>query len=69
MVGLLYIELMKAPTIRNVIQQDCWRQGHKVIPDKKKQNNKRKCRQKNRAIRYISDGPIFKWLDNLLAIS
>jgi hypothetical protein len=34
--------------IRNRYQLSCWNAGHKVIPDKKKLNNKLNCRQKNR---------------------
>tara|TARA_R100000951_G_scaffold69727_1_gene58648 strand:+ start:383 stop:616 length:234 start_codon:yes stop_codon:yes gene_type:complete len=75
MVGMIYVRaLERTPKVRNNIQRDCWSQGHKVIPDKKKQANKKKCRQKNRAIRYYSDGPIkfrevfFKFYDSLSAI-
>ena len=57
--GMLYVRMIEAmPKTRNNIQRDCWNQGHKVIPDKKKQKNKRKCRQKNRAIRVTSNSPL-----------
>ncbi len=56
---MLYVKIVEAiPKTRNNIQRDCWNQGHKVIPDKKKQKNKRKCRQKNRAIRCYSNSPL-----------
>jgi len=59
MSGMLYVRIVEAiPKTRNNIQRDCWNQGHKVIPDKKKQKNKRKCRQKNRAIRCYSNSPL-----------
>tara|TARA_R100000808_G_C2130177_1_gene139505 strand:+ start:139 stop:372 length:234 start_codon:yes stop_codon:yes gene_type:complete len=73
MMGMLYVRAMEhIPKIRNNIQRDCWSQGHKVIPDKKKQMNKKKCRQKNRAIRNYSDSPFkfrevfVKFCDSLL---
>ena len=57
--GMLYVRMVEAiPKTRNNIQRDCWNQGHKVIPNKKKQKNKRKCRQKNRAIRCYSNSPL-----------
>ena len=75
MVGMLYVKaLERTQKVRNNIQRDCWSQGHRVIPDKKKQANKKKCRQKNRAIRYYSDSPFkfrevfFKFYDSLSAI-
>ena len=75
MVGMLYVRaLERTPKVRNNIQRNCWSQGHKVIPDKKKQANKKKCRQKNRAIRYYSDSPFkvreafVKLYDSLSAI-
>ena len=59
MVGMLYVRAMEhIPKTRNNIQRDCWNQGHKVIPNKKKQANKKKCRQKNRGIRNYSDTPL-----------
>ena len=57
--GMLYVRANEfIPKTRNNIQRDCWNQGHKVIPDKKK------CRQKNRAIRNYSDSP-FKFREVL----
>ena len=65
MMGMLYVRANEfIPKTRNNIQRDCWNQGHKVIPDKKKQMNKKKCRQKNRAIRNYSDSP-FKFREVL----
>ena len=71
--GMLYVRAMEhIPKIRNNIQRDCWSQGHKVIPNKKKQMNKKKCRQKNRAIQNYSDSPfkfrevLVKFYDSLL---
>jgi hypothetical protein len=59
MSGMLYIRVMEAmPKDRNPIQKHCWNRGHKVIPDKKKKNNKLKCRQKNRTARDYSNGPL-----------
>ena len=59
MTGMLYIRAMEAiPRTRNPIQKHCWNRGYKVIPDKKKQNNKLKCRKKNRAVRDYSNGPL-----------
>ena len=70
MIGMLYVRAVEfIPKTRNNIQRDCWSQGHKVIPDKKNQANKKKCRQKNRGIRNYSDTP-FKFrevLDKLIS--
>jgi hypothetical protein len=48
MSGLVFLEVMNTPKIRNNIQRDCWNKGYKIIPDKKKLNNKMKCRKKIR---------------------
>ena len=73
MIGMVYIRAIEfMPKVRNNIQRDCWSQGHKVIPDKKKQMNKKKCRQKNRGSRNYSDTPFkfrevfVKFCDSLL---
>ena len=73
MIGMVYIRAIEfMPKVRNNIQRDCWSQGHKVNPDKKKQMNKKKCRQKNRGIRNYSDTPFkfrvvfVKFCDSLL---
>jgi hypothetical protein len=59
MTGMLYIRAIEAiPRTRNPIQKHCWNRGYKIIPDKKKKNNKLKCRQKNRAVRDYSNGPL-----------
>ena len=49
MIGMAFVRAMElAPKNRNPIHKHCWNRGHKVIPDKKKKDNKLKCRQKNR---------------------
>ena len=59
MVGMLYIEVMKhTKSQRNHLQRMCWNKGHKIITNKKKQNNKMKCRQKNRAAKDYSSSPL-----------
>ena len=59
MSGMLYIRAMEAMSkTRNPIQKHCWNRGYKVIPDKKKKNNKLKCRQKNRDARDYSSIPL-----------
>jgi len=59
MSGMLYIRVMETiPKDRNPIQKHSWNRGDKVIRDKKKKNNKLKCRQKNRTARDYSNGPL-----------
>ena len=56
---MLYIEVMKhTKSQRNHLQRMCWNKGYKVIADKKKKNNKLKCRQKNRAAKDYSSSPL-----------
>ena len=59
MIGMAFVRAMElAPKNRNPIHKHCWNRGYKVIPDKKKKNNKLKCRQKNRAARDYSSSPL-----------
>lgn len=59
MIGMAFVRAMElAPKNRNPIHKHCWNRGHKVIPDKKKKDNKLKCRQKNRTARNYSNGPL-----------
>jgi len=41
--------------LRNPIQANCWRRGHKIFKDKKKELSKRLCRSKNKSIDYDKD--------------
>jgi len=59
MIGMAFVRAMElAPKNRNPIHKHCWNRGHKVMPDKKKEDNKLKCRQKNRTARNYSNGPL-----------